>query len=446
MRKISKGLDLPLTGAPEQSISSEFSSQCVAVLGRDFHGLKPTMEVAVGDRVRKGQVVLTDKKNPGIQYTAPAGGEVVEINRGAKRAFLSLVIRVDDDDAVSFGSHPAEAIGELSRDVVQTQLIESGEWTAFKTRPFSKVPAKGSVPNSIFVTATDSRPHAPDPNLIISEETGAFNAGVAAISRLTDGAVFVCMNEHGMFDAEIASARVERFAGKHPAGLAGTHIHTLDPVSVQKTVWQINYQDVIAIGHLFLTGELYTTRIISLAGPSVLTPTLVKVRRGADLSALTDGRLKDGQHRVISGSVLDGFTAADAERYLGRFHTQVAVLEEGTQREFLQFVMPGTDKYSLTGLFASWILGKKSFDLTTSTGGSDRSIIPLGTFERLTPLDILPTQLLRALVVDDVEASIELGCLELDEDDVALYTCACPGKYEYGPILRTMLEKIEVEG
>jgi Na+-transporting NADH:ubiquinone oxidoreductase subunit A len=266
------------------------------------------------------------------------------------------------------------------------------------------------------------------------------------MSRLTDGSVFVCMNAMGSFESSIPTVRVEHFEGKHPAGLAGTHIHYLDPVSANKTVWQVNYQDVIAIGHLFLSGQIYTPRVVSLAGPSVSHPSLVRVDRGADLSALTDGQVIDGQHRLISGSVLDGFTAVGSEAYLGRFHAQVSILEEGIHREFLQFVKPGTDKFSLTGLFASWVLGKKSFDLTTSTGGSDRSIIPLGTFERLTPLDILPTQLLRSLVVEDIEASIDLGCLELDEEDVALYTFACPGKYEYGPILRGLLHKIEVEG
>jgi Na+-transporting NADH:ubiquinone oxidoreductase subunit A len=446
MRTISKGLDLPLTGAPEQSISREFSSSQVAILGRDFHGLKPTMEVQVGDRVKKGQVLLTDKKNPGINYTSPASGEVIEINRGAKRAFLSLVVKVDGAESIDFGAHEAETIPTLAREVVEAKLIDSGEWTALRTRPFSKVPAKGSTPHSIFVTATDSRPHAPDPNVVINAEKEAFSAGVAAMSRLTDGSVFVCMNAMGAFESSIPTVKVERFEGKHPAGLAGTHIHYLDPVSANKTVWQVNYQDVIAIGHLFLSGQIYTPRVVSLAGPSVSHPSLVRVDRGADLAGLTDEQVAHGQHRLISGSVLDGFTAAGAEAYLGRFHAQVSVLEEGTHREFLQFVMPGTDKFSLTGLFASWVLGKKSFDLTTSTGGSDRSIIPLGTFERLTPLDILPTQLLRSLVVEDIEASIDLGCLELDEEDVALYTFACPGKYEYGPILRALLHKIEVEG
>ena len=446
MRTISKGLDLPLTGAPEQLISREFSSEQVAILGRDFHGLKPTMEVKVGDRVKKGQVVLTDKKNPGINYTSPSSGEVIAINRGAKRAFLSLVVKVEGEESVDFGAHSVETIGTLPREAIESKLIDSGEWTALRTRPFSRVPEKGSSPHSIFVTATDSRPHAPDPNVVIDAEKQAFEAGVAVMSRLTDGFVFVCMNAMGSFESTTPTVKVEHFEGKHPAGLAGTHIHYLDPVSANKTVWQVNYQDVIAIGHLFLSGQIYTPRVVSLAGPSVSHPSLVRVDRGANLAALTDGQVIDGQHRLISGSVLDGFTAAGAEVYLGRFHAQVSVLEEGTHREFLQFVMPGTDKFSLTGLFASWVLGKKSFDLTTSTGGSDRSIIPLGTFERLTPLDILPTQLLRSLVVEDIEASIDLGCLELDEEDVALYTFACPGKYEYGPILRALLHKIEVEG
>ena len=214
----------------------------------------------------------------------------------------------------------------------------------------------------------------------------------------------------------------------------------------QKTVWHLHYQDVIAIGHLFLTGEIYTQRVISLAGPAVAKPQLVKTVRGAALQALTEAALKPGNHRVISGSVLDGRTAEGSEAFVGRFHLQVAVLSEGTDREFLGFVAPGSDKFSITRLFTAWLLGKKEFDLTTSTGGSERSMIPLGSFERLAALDILPTQLLRALLVDDVESSIELGCLELDEEDLALFTFACPGKYEYGPYLRQMLTKLEADG
>ena len=369
------------------------------------------------------------------------------INRGAKRVFESLVIAVNDAPAVQFAQHAAADLSGLARSLVVEQLVASGEWTALRTRPFNKVPAPNTVPQAIFVTAMDSRPHAPDANLVIAADSKAFDAGLEVVARLTEGATFVCLDGEAPAPTVLgAEIRIERFEGLHPAGLVGTHIHYLEPVHAQKTVWHLHYQDVIAIGHLFLTGEVYAQRVISLAGPAVAKPQLVRTVRGAALQDLTEAALKPGNHRVISGSVLDGRTAEGSEAFVGRFHLQVAVLAEGTEREFLGFVAPGSDKFSITRLFTAWLLGKKEFDLTTSTGGSERSMIPLGSFERLAALDILPTQLLRALLVDDVESSIELGCFELDEEDLALFTFACPGKYEYGPYLRQMLTKLEADG
>jgi len=447
MIKIKKGLNLPISGVPQQTIAQEYQPSNVAILGADFHGLKPTLQVAEGDQVQKGQVLFTDKKNEQVQYTAPASGKVVAINRGAKRVFESLVIAVSDAPPVQFAQHAATDLPSLARSVVVEQLVASGEWTALRTRPFNKVPAPNTVPQAIFVTAMDSRPHAPNANLVIASDSAAFNAGLEVVARLTEGTTFVCLDGEAPAPSIVgAGIRVERFEGLHPAGLVGTHIHYLEPVHAQKTVWHLHYQDVIAIGHLFLTGEVYAQRVISLAGPAVLKPQLVKTVRGAALQDLTEGALKPGNHRVISGSVLDGRTAKGAEAFIGRFHLQVAVLSEGTERELLGFVAPGSDKFSITRLFTAWLVGKKEFDLTTSTGGSERSMIPLGSFERLAALDILPTQLLRALLVDDVESSIELGCLELDEEDLALFTFACPGKYEYGPYLRRMLTKLEADG
>ena len=447
MIKIKKGLNLPISGAPEQRIAQDYQPSKVAILGADFHGLKPTLQVAEGDQVQKGQVLFTDKKNEQVQYTAPASGEVVAINRGAKRVFESLVIAVNDAPAVQFAQHAAADLSGLARSLVVEQLVASGEWTALRTRPFNKVPAPNTVPQAIFVTAMDRRPRAPDANLEIAADSKAFDAGLEVVARLTEGATFVCLDGEAPAPTVLgAEIRIERFEGLHPAGLVGTHIHYLEPVHAQKTVWHLHYQDVIAIGHLFLTGEVYAQRVISLAGPAVAKPQLVRTVRGAALQDLTEAALKPGNHRVISGSVLDGRTAEGAEAFVGRFHLQVAVLAEGTEREFLGFVAPGSDKFSITRLFTAWLLGKKEFDLTTSTGGSERSMIPLGSFERLAALDILPTQLLRALLVDDVESSIELGCFELDEEDLALFTFACPGKYEYGPYLRQMLTKLEADG
>lgn len=409
--------------------------------------MKPTMEVSVGDRVKAGQLLFTDKKTPGVRYTAPASGIISAINRGAKRVFQSIVIDVDGDEVETFDSYLAEEIGELDRQSVIQTLVDSGQWTAIRTRPYSKIPAIDTTPHSIFITAMDSRPLAADPQLFISEQKEAFLAGIDALSRLTDGAVHVCVAANtDIPQSENAQVQQEQFAGPHPAGLAGTHIHFLDPVNSEKVVWTVGYQDVIAIGHLFLSGELFFERVISIAGPDVDKPRLLRTRAGASTDELTAGELAmPGEHRVISGSVLDGRTAAGPTAYLGRFHNQVSILKEGTERELFGFVMPGIEKFSLTRLFAGSFFAGKSFSMTTNTGGSERAMVPLGTYEEVMPLDILPTQLLRALLVSDFDNSIDLGCLELDEDDLALCTFACPGKYEYGPYLRQMLTRIEAE-
>ena len=445
MIKTRRGLDLPISGEPSDALDDRPVTS-LALMGADYPGLKPTMEVQVGDRVKAGDLVFTDKKNEGVRYTAPGAGTVASINRGARRAFQSLVIDLDGDDAVEFGSHAAGDLASLPRDEVVRQLIDSGQWTSLRTRPYSSVPRPDAVPASIFVTAIDTRPLAPSPERFIAEQTDAFDAGVTVLSRLTEGAVYVCTAADSAIRVSAQSARVESFSGPHPVGLAGTHIHFLDPVSTDRAVWVVGYQDVIAIGHLFLEGRLFFERVVSLAGPGVSNPRLIRTRLGASIDQLTEGELSPEENRVISGSVLDGRTAAGPTGYLGRFVNQVSVLGEGRRRELLQFVAPGADKFSLTRLFVSWMSPGKKHPFTTSTGGSERAMVPVGTYEEVMPLDILPTQLLRALLVQDVETAIDLGCLELDEEDLALCTFACPGKYEYGPYLRQMLANLEAEG
>ncbi len=446
MIKTKRGLDLPITGSPNQVIEDGKDVKHVAIVGYDYPGLKPTMEVREGDVVKAGQLIFTDKKSPGVNYTAPASGKVVAVNRGAKRVFESLVVEIDGDDAVEFASYGASELANLDRDKVVENLVASGQWTAIRTRPYSKVPLPGDSADAIFITASDTRPGAADPSLFIKEQSDAFLQGIDVLSCLTEGAVYVCaMAGTDIPVSSNAKVRSEAFSGPHPAGNAGTHIHFLHPVHTNRSVWTIGYQDVIAIGHLFTSGKLYFERVVALSGPSVSNPRLLRTRLGASTEELTAGEIKEGDQRIVSGSVLDGRKAADATGYIGRFHNQVSALEEGTERELLEFVAPGTNKFSLTRLFVAAYSGKKQFDLNTSTGGSPRSIIPLGTYEQVMPMDILPTQLLRALVVDDFDAAIDLGCLELDEEDLALCTFACPGKYEYGPYLRRMLARIEAE-
>ncbi|WOG25755.1 Na(+)-translocating NADH-quinone reductase subunit A [Endozoicomonas sp. 8E] len=444
MIKIKQGLDLPITGAPDQSISDGRAVRSVAVIGFDYVGMKPTMAVAVGDRVKKGQELFTDKKTPGVRYTAPAGGVVAAINRGEKRVLQSVVIDVDGDDEVSFTEHKPEALSALTADQVEAQLNESGLWTALRTRPFSKVPALGSRPVSIFVTAIDTNPLSADPEVIISEHAEAFEQGINILGKLSGGKIFLCKAPGARIPAGIATA--EEFDGPHPAGQPSTHIHFLDPVSAGKTVWQINYQDVIAVGKLFTTGKLFTDRVVALAGPQVEKPRLVRTRLGASTDELAAGELKQGDNRIISGSVFGGRTAKGSFAFLGRYHTQVSVLEEGNERLFMGWINPTVNRYSVLNVLTSGLSRSKLFNFTTTTNGSERAMVPVGQYEKVMPLDILATQLLRAIVVGDTEMAQKLGALELEEDDLALCTYVCAGKYEYGPILRDNLTRIELEG
>lgn len=448
MYEIHEGLSLPITGKPVQDIQPGPPVSKVALIGDDYIGMRPTMLVNVGDRVQLGQPVFTDKKTEGVVYTSPGCGTVTAINRGAKRKFESIEIELDGDEQETFASHTS--LLDLSREQVQDQLVKSGTWPAFRTRPYSKVPALDTEPNSIFVTAMDTNPLAAEPELIINGNKELFVSGLQIISRLTEGKTYVCTRPDSRIEGrEIPDVEFEEFQGPHPAGLAGTHISLLDPVGPNKTVWTIGYQDVIAIGHLFTTGQIMTERCVSIAGPGVTKPGVYKARLGACLDDLVaDGKTNVSSPRIISGSVLWGRTSEPTRNYLGRYHVQVSVLEEGFHREFLGWQKPGLDKYSVTKAYGGSWLGDKLFALTTSTGGSKRAMVPIGVYERVVPseMDLLPTQLLRALIVEDTENAQKLGCLELDEEDLGLCTFVCPGKYEYGSILRKNLTVIEKEG
>ena len=444
MVKIKRGLDIPITGAPSQQISDMSSVRSVAILGTDYVGMMPTMKVAEGDRVIKGQPLFADKKNPQVIFTAPATGKVRAVNRGARRVFESLVIdcEANSTESVCFKRYNREQLVNLNRDGVVEQLVASGLWTALRTRPFSKIPNPETIPSAIFVNAMDTNPLAVNPELVIQQQQAAFEDGLALVSKLADK-MYVCKADNATFNT--ATFNPHEFSGVHPAGLVGTHIHFLHPASASRVVWHINYQDVIAIGKLFATGELDSTRIISLAGSGVRQPRLAKTMLGASLVDMTTGELAGSDNRIISGSVLSGRQAQGVEAYLGRYHLQVSVIPESKEREMLHYIKLGSHRFSVLGIYLGRFLGKK-FNMTTSTNGSQRAMVPVGSYEAIMPLDILPTQLLRYLLVGDTDTAQALGCLELDEEDLALCTFVCPGKYEYGPILRDVLNRIEKEG
>ncbi len=445
--KTKKGLDLPISGAPEQVVHDGAAVKSVAVLGPDYIGMKPTMLVREGDTVKKGQALFEDKKTPGVLYTAPAAGTVSAINRGAKRALQSVVIDVEGGAETGFDHWKREDIEVLSSEQVREVLVKSGMWPAIRTRPYSKVPAIDSKPDALFVTAIDTAPLAADPSVVAQGQMDAFDDGLRVLARLTANTIYVCQKPGAGFgDAGLENVEIAEFDGPHPAGLVGTHIHHLSPVSATRTVWHLNYQDVIAIGHLFTTGKLYSERVIALGGPQVKQPRLLRTTLGANISDLLAGELAEGENRAISGSVLQGSRAEGALDFLGRYHNQVSVLAEERERLMLHYVRPGLDKASVLNVLFSSFCGKRRFAMTTNANGSPRAMVPVGYYERLIPLDILPTQLLRAVITIDTDLAQQLGALELDEEDLSLCTYVSSSKVDYGTALRKCLNKIEIEG
>ncbi|MDD1616529.1 MAG: Na+-transporting NADH:ubiquinone oxidoreductase subunit A, partial [Methylococcaceae bacterium NSP1-2] len=414
-----------------------------------------------------------DKKNPGVNFTSPGAGVVKSIHRGAKRVLQSVVIELHGSAQETFAKYNEADLASLTAQQVQENLLASGLWTALRTRPYGKIPAVDSKPASIFVTAMDTRPLAADPEFIIKERADDFANGLKVIAKLTDGKTYLCKktgDEIATGNAPVTVAEfsgphpaglpsthihfiepvtVAEFSGPHPAGLPSTHIHFIDPVNIHKFVWHIDYQAVIAIGALFTTGHLNVERVISLAGPTVKNPRLLRTRVGANTDELVAGELADDiESRVISGSVLYGHTASDWSAYLGCYDLQVSALQEGREREFFGWIVAGKNKYSALNVYTSSVDKKHNrlFPLTTDKNGSNRAIVPVGIYETVMPMDILPTPLLKALIVGDSDQAQLLGCLELDDEDMSLFTFVDPGKHDFAPVLRANLIKIEKEG
>lgn len=459
VHKIKKGLDLPIAGKPSQQIFDGPPVTRVALMADDFPGVRPGFEVEVGDQVRRGQLLFRDRKRGEVPHTAPGAGTVVAINRGARRALLSVVIELNeserersprDEDFQSFESFTGADPDTLTLEQIRALLLESGLWTALRERPFSKVPTPDAgAPHAIFVTAADTNPLAADPEVALGGQRDDFDQGLRVLAKLTDGTTYLCVSKgSGIPQGLRAPVQVEEFSGPHPSGTAGIHIHRLAPVSRARTVWWIGYQDVASVGRLFSTGRLDLDRVVALGGPPLAKPRLVRTRAGASThDLLADEEAGFGDVRYISGSVLSGKKAmGDVYGFIGRYDNQVSVVEEGRERELLGWLSPGAKKYSMLPIYLSGILRPKEMDFNTSMNGSERAIVPIGMYESVMPFDMVATYLLRALAVGDIETAEELGCLELDEEDLALCTFVDAGKNDFGPILRKNLEIIEREG
>ncbi len=434
-----------MQGAPDQTIHPGPEFKTVGVLGGDYMGLKPRMLVQEGETVQRGTPLFCHKDAPEAMMVAPMSGKVVAVNRGARRVLQSVVIEVSDpnDTGLDFSG-----VGNSdSAEGVTEKLCAAGLWTSFRTRPYSKMPEPGSKPAAIFVTAMDSEPLAADAAVVISDAEEAFTTGLGAITKLTEGKTYLCHKEgDNVPGADVSGVEVAYFSGPHPSGLAGTHIHFLEPLTGDKKVWTIGFQDVIAIGRLMLTGHLDPNIVIALSGPGARQPRLIRTAMGASTDDLTSHEINlDGTPRIISGSILSGTQAEGPTAFLGRFARQICIIREDHDQIPMGWIRPMPSKFSVQPVLGS-AFSQKLFNLTSNLNGGRRAMVPTGTFERLMPQDYLPTQLLRALLVMDTDSAQALGALELDEEDLGLVGFACPAKYEYGLALRDCLTKIEKEG
>lgn len=443
--RIDKGLDIPIPGSPEQVIFTGRSVKSVALLGTDYSGLNPRLLIEPGQSINQGEALFVDKHDARVQYTAPGTGRVVAVNRGHRRVLQSVIIELDEaaESKKIFNSLQLQ-----DRSAIRDLLLQSGSWTAFRTRPFDRVPLSDTSPSAIFVTAIDTRPLAVDPEVIVAKRSEEFIRGIELVAALTDGTTFLCTGpDWSGPEPETKGIQKVEFIGPHPAGLPSTHIHYLQPVSAQRTVWHINYQDVIAIGYLALTGRLLNERLISIAGPGLLKPRLIRTRLGASISDLLEGELVTTQNcQPLSGSVLDGFAAVESSAFLGRYHNQVSVLFDSAQSYRLSERAVGSKKLSITELLGAAWKRQSSHEITNGCSGRRVAMVPVEAFERVMPLDILPAPLLRALLIKDTDAAQALGCLELAEDDLALCSFVCPAKQDYAAALRANLDQIEMEG
>ena len=468
---VRRGFDLRLTGAlpkdpppPETRVPARF-----AVLGADYPGMRPAMRVGVGDSVSRGAVLFEDRKTPGVRFTAPLAGRVAAIHRGERRAFRALVIETASEErsgrpgrARSFrgaaGRHPER----MTADAVRELLLDSGAWTAIRSRPFGRVANPERRPAALFVTAADTAPLAPDPARAVAGRDDDLAWGLAALAHLTDGPVFVCSRAGRRLPVpDKDRIRQIEFAGPHPAGTAGLHIHRLAPARRDREAWYLDAQDLAAVGALFRTGSLDPLRVVALAGPPLARPLLLRTPLGADALDLARAELRRGGEtairpghedpadrcRVISGSVLSGRAAQeDHGRFLGRYHRQITVLEEARRRRLLGWLGPGLGALSASRAFLPGVRPGRGHAPDTDSHGSRRAIVPTGAYERVMAFDIPPVFLLRALLMEDLERAEELGALELVEEDLGLLSFVCPAKNDYAPQLRRVLDALEREG
>jgi Na+-transporting NADH:ubiquinone oxidoreductase subunit A len=438
--KIKKGLNIRLKGAAGKILAGAIPSALFAIKPSDFPSITPRLNVKPGDQVKAGTTIFHDKSRPELKFASPVSGTVRAVNRGEKRILLEVVIERSGDDYIQFGKSDP---GAMSRQQIKEKILEAGLWPVIRQRPYHIIANPSSAPKSIFISAFDSSPLAPDLNFVSDNtDTHDFQTGLDVLKKLTDGKVNLVLDgssEPSSLLKNTSGVDIHWFTGPHPAGNVGIHIHHLDPVNKGESVWYVNLQDVAVIGTLFNHGICKPDRIIALAGSEVINPQYYRTRSGASVRELISGNISEGKVRIISGNVLTG-TSAGLDGYLGFYDNMITVIPEGDYFEFFGWAMPGLKKYSFSRTFLSSLAGKKDYRLDTNIHGGHRAFVLTGQYEKVVPMDIYPMQLLKAILAEDIDNMENLGIYEIAEEDFALCEFICPSKTEIQSIVRKGLD------
>ncbi len=447
--QLKKGFTINLAGKAAPKISDTVTPDTFVIKPTDFNGIyMPKPVVKEGDTVKAGSPLFHDKKFEQIVFTAPVSGEVVEIKRGEKRKLLEIKILADKKvEYENFRKYTVSDIANASADEIKSHILKAGAWPNFVQRPYGIIADPNAKPKAIHISAFDTHPLAPDYSILFKGQDQYFQAGVDIIKKLTSGAVHV--NTHATSEiptvfSQVKGAEVNKFSGQHPVGCVGVQIHHLDPINKGDIVWTINPQGVIEIGKLFLQGVYDSLRIIALTGSELKEPHYVKTYAGASVKKFLEGNLANDHVRVVSGNVLTG-SAIGKDGHIGFFDLQVTVLPEGDKHEFLGWILPTSNKLSLHRAFGllSFLSPGKERKLTTNTNGEHRAFVQTGVFEKVTPMDILPTHLLKSIIAQDIDEMEALGIYEVIEEDLALCEFVDVSKHPVQKMIREGIELIQ---
>lgn len=447
--KLRKGLDIRLVGVANKIKSELVLPKTVSVKPTDFHGMTPKMVVKEGETVKAGSIIFYDKYNEVVKCASPVSGKIEAIVRGEKRRIMEVIISVDAE--IQYEQKGAMDLSSMSNEEVKQAILDSGLWLCIKQRPIDIVANPKNSPKAIFVSAFDSSPLAPDFDYVLHGKNDEFQKGLDVLAKLTEGKVHLTLNGKVPADATFNEAKgveINKISGKHPAGNVGTQIHHIDPINKGEFVWTVNAQDVALIGRYFSTGKYDVRKTIAITGSEIKNPHYVEVISGTNLSSILEGQITTDNVRVISGNVLTG-DKVEKDGHLGFYHNQVTVIPEGNQLKFVVtkgWMSPGLDKFSNNRLLlSSWIGGRKQYRMDTNTNGEERAFVVTGELERVFPFDILPMQLVKAAITDDIDGMENLGIYEVAPEDFALCEYVCTTKIDIQDKIRKGLDLIEEE-